>query len=309
MNKVLVIDGENLLHRSFHAAEKQWHATGRKRDMYVRFFLTTLKSYVVQFNPTKIIVTWDYRKSGLSNERKELYEDYKKDRVFNEDVQEYADDIREMLTYLGVSQIHPWVREGDDIMYWLCAMKYPNESVLISTDTDMYQLIVPELSGNKIYNPIKKIVITENYLKTNYNVEDGRQFIVRKALKGDTADSIRGIGSKDRKLTKNRLDAVVKAMGSEFNVENVTSQSLLDDDEMGIFLTNMEIMSLDRVKENTEELEYYEKQLNETPQGDKGKFKQFIVKHEFWTLMKQADKIYNLFNPINFDDLYSNIFG
>lgn len=78
---------------------------------------------------------------------------------------------------------------------------------------------------------------------------------------------------------------------------------------MGIFLTNMEIMSLDRVKENTEELEYYEKQLNETPQGDKGKFKQFIAKHEFWTLMKQADKIYNLFNPINFDDLYSNIFG
>jgi hypothetical protein len=115
----------------------------------------------------------------------------------------------------------------------------------------MYQLIVPELSGNKIFNPIKKIVITENYLKTNYHVDDGRQFIIRKALKGDTADSIKGVGTKEKKLTKNRLEAVVKAMGSNFDVENVTSQNLLDDEELGVFLTNIEIMCLDRVKENS----------------------------------------------------------
>lgn len=307
MNKVLVIDGENLLHRSYHAAYHYWHE--KKPDMYVRFFLTTLRSYVEQFQPTKIVVTWDYRKSGLSNERKELYEDYKKDRVFNEAVQEYADDIREMLKTLGVAQIHPWSREGDDIMYWLCAVKYPNQSILVSTDTDMYQLIVPELSDNKIYNPIKKIVITENYLKTNYHVEDGRQFIVRKALKGDTADSIKGVGTKEKKLTKNRLEAVVKAMGSNFDVENVTAQQLLDDEELGVFLTNIEIMCLDRVKENTEELEYYETQLNETPSGNRSEFKKFIAKHEFWTLMRQADKIYNQFNPINFNDLYADIFS
>lgn len=307
MNKVLVIDGENLLHRSYHAAYNYWH--DKKPDMYVRFFLTTLRSYVEQFQPTKIVVTWDYRKSGLSNERKELYEDYKKDRVFNEAVQEYADDIREMLTTLGVTQIHPLMREGDDIMYWLCAMKFPNESVLVSTDTDMYQLIVPELSGNKIFNPIKKIVITENYLKTNYHVEDGRQFIVRKALKGDTADSIRGVGTKEKKLTKNRLEAVVKAMGSSFDVENVTSQNLLDDEELGVFLTNIQIMCLDRVRENSEQLEYYETQLNDTPSGDRAAFKRFIAKHEFWTLMRQADKIYNQFNPINLDDIYANLFG
>ena len=307
MNKVLVIDGENLLHRSYHAAYNYWH--DKKPNMYVRFFLTTLRSYVEQFQPSKVVVTWDYRKSGLSNERKELYEDYKKDRVFNEAVQEYADDIRLMLSTLGVSQIHPLMREGDDIMYWLCAVKYPNQSILVSTDTDMYQLIVPELSENKVFNPIKKIVITENYLKTNYHVEDGRQFIIRKALKGDTADSIKGVGSREKKLTKNRLEAVVKAMGSNFDIENVTAQNLLDDEELGVFLTNLEIMCLDRVKENTEELEYYESQLNDTPDGDRRAFKDFIAKHEFWTLMKQADKIYNLFNPVRMDDLYANLFN
>ena len=306
MNKVLVIDGENLLHRSYHAAYKLWH--DKKPDMYVRFFLSTLKSYVTQFQPDKIVCTWDYRKSGLSNERKELYEDYKKDRVFNEAVQEYADDIREILDSLGVAQIHPLMREGDDIMYWLCAVKYPNQSILVSTDTDMYQLIVPELSENKVYNPIKKIVITENYLKTNYNVEDGRQFIVRKALKGDTADSIKGVGSKEKKLTKNRLEAVVKAMGSSFDVENVTSQQLLDDEELGVFLTNIEIMCLDRVKENADEIAYYEEQLNEESKADRLKFKQHMAKHEFWTIHKQADKWFNLFNPVRMDDLYANLF-
>lgn len=305
--KVLVIDGENLLHRSYHAAYKQWHE--KKPDMYVKFFISTLKSYVTQFQPDKIVVTWDYRKSGLSNERKELYEDYKKDRVFNEEVQAYADDIREILDSLGVSQIHPWSREGDDIMYWLCAMKYPNDSILVSTDTDMYQLIVPELKENKIYNPIKKIVITENYLRTNFNVEDGRQFIVRKALKGDSADSIRGVGTKDKKLTKNRLEAVVKAMGSDFNVENVTSQNLLDDEQMGVFLTNMEIMCLDRVKEHTEEIAYYEEQLNEESKADRYKFKQLMSKHEFWVIYRQSDKWFNLFNPVKLDDLYTDLFN
>jgi hypothetical protein len=68
-------------------------------------------------------------------------------------------------------------------------------------------------------------------------------------------------------------------------------------------------MCLDRVKENTEELEYYETQLNETPSGNRSEFKKFIAKHEFWTLMRQADKIYNQFNPIVFDDLYADIFS
>lgn len=307
MDKVLVIDGENLLHRSYHAAYKIWH--DKKPDMYVRFFISTMKSYVVQFQPTKIICTWDARKNGLSNERKAIYEDYKKDRVFNEAVQEYAEDIREILDSLGVIQIHPFVREGDDIMYWLCAMKYPNQCTLISTDTDMYQLVVPELSENVIFNPIKKILITENYLKTNFNVQDGRQFIVRKALKGDSADSIKGVGSIEKKLTKNRLEAIVAAMGSDYNVENVTSQNLLDDDEMGVFLTNLEIMCLDRVKEHGDEIAYYEEQLNAGANPDRSKFKSLLIKHEFWTMMKQADTIYNLFNPVNINDIYADIFG
>lgn len=305
--KCLVIDGENLLYRSFHAAYNTWHE--KKPDMYIKFFLSTLKSYVTQFQPNKIICTWDYRKSGLVNERKELYEDYKKNRVFNEEVQRYADDIREILDSLGVVQIHPLMREGDDIMYWLCAMKYPNQCTLVSTDTDMYQLVVPELSENMIFNPIRKIVVTTNYLKTNYNVEDGRQFIVRKALKGDTADSIRGVGTKDKKLTKNRLEAVVKAMGSDFNVENVTSQKLLDDDELGVFLTNMEIMCLDRVRQNVEEIAYYEEQLNCENNADRYKFKQLISKHEFWTIYRQADKWFNIFNPVNMNDLYADLFS
>lgn len=307
MNKVLVIDGENLLHRSYHAAYNYWHE--KKPDMYVRFFLTTLRSYVEQFQPSKIVVTWDYRKSGLSNERKELYEDYKKDRVFNEEVQRYADDIRQMLECLGVSQIHPWSRQGDDIMYWLCAMRFPNQCVLISTDTDMYQLVVPELSNNVIYNPIRKIIVNENYLKTNYGVQDGRQFIIRKALKGDSADSIKGVGTREKKLTKNRLNAVVQAMGSNFDVQNVTSQDLLNDDQMGVFLTNMQIMCLDRVKENHQQLQYYQKQLNQTPEGNRSKFRQFLIRHQFNTLIVQSDKIYNLFNPVRMDDLYANIFG
>lgn len=98
-------------------------------------------------------------------------------------------------------------------------------------------------------------------------------------------------------------------MGSDFDVQNVTSQQLLDDEELGVFLTNIEIMCLDRVKEHTEEIAYYEEQLNEESKADRLKFKQHMAKHEFWTIHKQADKWFNLFNPVRMDDLYANIFG
>lgn len=301
MERVLVIDGENLLHRSYHAANKTFGQ--KKPNTYVSYFINTLKSYSLMFSPTKIVCTWDFRKSGMVNERKTFYENYKKGRVFNENVQEFADDIRDFLNSLGVVQIHPLSREGDDIMYWLCAMRFPNECVLISTDTDMYQLIVPELSGNVIYNPIKKITINENYLRTNYNVVDGRQFIIRKALKGDPADCIKGVGTREKKLTKNRLEAIVNAMGSDFNIERVMEKRLLDDNELGVFLTNLEVMCLDRVKEHADEIEYYEKQLEAGAKPDFEKFKELLAKHEFWTIHKQALTYFNAYtaphgNPI-----------
>lgn len=135
MAKHLIIDGNNLLFRCYWSAYNRWHEA--KPNMYGYFMLNVIKSYVNLFNPYDITITWDDRK-GDENHRKLVDEDYKANRVYNADVFEYVEQIREILDSLGVRQMYPLNREGDDIMYWLCAMKYPNESILVSTDTDMY---------------------------------------------------------------------------------------------------------------------------------------------------------------------------
>jgi 5'-3' exonuclease len=165
MRKRLIIDGNNLLHRAYWAYKKNEveYKEGSQYSVYV--FLNILKSYVRLFEPSEIIVCWDYREENESNERKEILGEYKGTRPDHTEVYEFMPYIRQILSSLGVKQMTPRNFEADDIMFWLCAKKYPNECILITTDTDMYQLIIPELSGNVFYNPKRKMQINEVFLK------------------------------------------------------------------------------------------------------------------------------------------------
>lgn len=64
-----------------------------------------------------------------------------RDEIKNKEVYEYMPVIMELLNSLGIIQINPINLEADDIIFWLAMKKYPNQSIVVSTDTDFYQLI------------------------------------------------------------------------------------------------------------------------------------------------------------------------
>lgn len=269
MAKHLIIDGNNLLFRCYWSAYNRWHE--QKPNMYGYYMLNVIKSYVNLFNPYDVIVTWDDRR-GDENQRKLVDEDYKANRVYNADVFEFVDPIREILSSLGVRQMYPLNREGDDIMYWLCAMKYPNESILVSTDTDMYQLVTPELSNNIIYNPTKKIQVNPMFLKLNYDVDNGREFIIKKALKGDKADNISGI----KRIRESKIQSIISVLGESNDMDGLKKSGILNEEEYATFSKNRQLMMLDTLKDFPEEISFYEEQLEEEVHPNKERFRTMI---------------------------------
>lgn len=289
MAKHLIIDGNNLLFRCYWSAYHRWHET--RPNMYGYFMLNVLKSYVKLFNPSDIILTWDERKGEDKNDRKDISEDYKANREYNADVFEYVDDIREILDALGVRQMCPLNREGDDIMYWLCAIKYPNESILVSTDTDMYQLVREDLRGNVIYNPAKKIQVGSSFLKLNYDVDDGREFIIKKALRGDKADNISGI----KGIRNSKIKNIISILSESSDVESLKASGILNEEEYETFVRNKSLMMLDEIAEHQEETAFYEEQMKSELKPNKERFRTAVKRMEYWNIYKNIDRWYKLF--------------
>lgn len=290
MRKRLIIDGNNLLHRAFWAYKKNEEDSATS-PYSVYIFLNILKSYVRLFEPSEIIVCWDYRDDTGINERKELFEDYKGTRPDHTQVYEYMPFIVKILSSLGILQMTPHNFEADDIMYWLCAKKFPNECILITTDTDMYQLIVPELSGNIFYNPKRKMQINEVFLKQKFAVNDGYEFIIKKALRGDTADNISGV----KGIRQTRIEEVIDCLGKNFDIESLKKSQILKEDEVTIFERNIKLMKLDEIMNHPDEIAWYEECLSKKVKSDKGEFKSLIKKLELWNIYRKTNEWFAAF--------------
>jgi 5'-3' exonuclease len=286
MRKKLIIDGNNLLHRAFWAYKKNAITDADSSTYSVYVFLNILKSYVRLFEPSEIIICWDYREENAKNERKVILEDYKGTRPDNLEVYQYMPYIIKILTSLGIRQITPKSFEADDIMYWLCAKKYPNECILISTDTDMYQLIVPELNENIFYNPKRKMQINGVFLKQKFGVNDGYEFIVKKALRGDIADNISGV----KGIRQTRIDEVIECLGRDFDIDALKKSKILKPEEVDIFERNIKLMKLDEIYNHPDEIAWYEECLSRDIIPSKEDFKNLIKKLELWNIYRKVNE-------------------
>ena len=308
MRKKLIIDGNNLLHRSYWAYEKNKEDYREDTHNSVYVFLNILKSYLRLFEPSEVIICWDYREQNEINERKEILEEYKGQRPEHIEVYEYMPFIIKILTSLGIKQMTPKNFEADDIMWWLCAKKYPNECILISTDTDMYQLITPELSENIFYHPKRKVQINNVFLKQKYGVNNGYEFIIKKALRGDIADNISGI----KYIRQPKIDLIIDCLGEDFDLERLRRSQILTDEEFETFERNIKLMKLDNILNHPGEIEWYEECINRKVTPDRDEFKQLIKKLELWNIYKKVGEWFAAFQPKDksksLSSIYSNDF-
>jgi len=248
--KNLIIDGGNLLHRTYHSSQKKKYINSDGDD-YSHFvtYVQNIKRFVEKFMPDRTYVAWDIRNYKFKNFRQDVVE-YKetRDKSKSADIHKFDKLLWYINSTLGLTNIKADKLEADDIIYYLCKKYVADENIIVSTDSDFYQLF-DLFSGLCIYNPIKDLVINEhNSIEYNGGVSN-ENYVLYKSIMGDSSDNIRGIHG----YGKVKSGKFVRNFRENYNSLDVDGQEIIK--------RNIKIISLQYgLKTYPEEAEFYEKQ-------------------------------------------------
>ena len=224
MEKLLIVDGSNLLFQMFYGMPARIvNATGKPIQGTLGFVGALLKILrLVQ--PTHAAVVFD---GECANPRRELDPDYKANR---EDLTQLPEedtpfsqlpDIFAALTYLGIPYRETADCEADD---WMArfARQYGSsrEVVIVSQDSDLFQLIDQNVKILR-YRGDKTVLCDENYIVEKLGIVPGR-YAAFKALTGDSSDNIPGIpkiGPKTAAALINRFGSLEAILDSAEQIE------------------------------------------------------------------------------------------
>ena len=232
MNKdkgsVMVIDGENLLHRSFHKFLKLKSVSGKPSGAIFGFF-KSLHYLVFRFKPKHVIVIFD---NGRSSYRESVLPEYKGNRtkigVDYESLQKQKRTIMRILKYLGIPYIFDKNKEfnyeGDDYIAYINS-KCNEKVLIISSDKDFCQLIN---RSTKQYNPSKDTIINHKTCIDimGFNPDECVDYLI---LVGDNSDNIKGLKGFGPVKTRKFLDkypSIFNYLSLKDNPENIDKDEL-----------------------------------------------------------------------------------
>lgn len=195
MKKLILIDGNALLHRAYHAYPPLSTPKGELVNA-VYGFSSMLLSVIEKLSPTHVAVAWDLKGPTF---RKKDYKEYKSNRgPMDNELASQIDRTKEVVEKLNIPQYGIEGYEADDIIGTLAkvASKEGNVQVVIVTgDRDSLQLI----KGKKIvvFLPIQNhhalsVVFDEEKVREVYGLNPN-QLIDLKSLMGDPSDNIPGV--------------------------------------------------------------------------------------------------------------------
>ena len=199
-NKLLIIDGNALIHRSFHALPPSLRTKDGVLVNAVYGFSSFLLSAIIEFKPKFVILTLDMAGPTF---RHKTYKEYKATRVKAAD--ELYDQIplvKEVAKSLSIPIFEKSGFEADDLIGSL-SLQAENEKdlevIIVTGDLDTLQLVSPQ---TKVYTMSRGLSDSVIYdiakVKERYSLSPN-QIIDYKALAGDPSDNIpgaKGIGAK-----------------------------------------------------------------------------------------------------------------
>ncbi len=200
MKRVILVDGNNLMFRSYYATAYTGNIMRNSKGFPTNAlygFVSMINKILNEEHPAYIAVAFDIGK----NFRKEKYDFYKEGRnATPDDLIKQMPIARDILKAMGIKYLELAPYEADDIIGTLAKMADLDpeyDATIISSDRDLLQLISPVVdvkllkqSGYIKYNP--------ETFKTDYGI-DPIKIIDLKALAGDASDNIpgvKGIGDK-----------------------------------------------------------------------------------------------------------------
>ena len=200
MKKIVLIDGNNLMFRSYYATAYTGNVMKNSKGFPTNAlygFVGMMNKIIHEEKPEYVAVAFDIGK----NFRKQKYETYKDGRSETpEELKMQMPMAREILDGMGIKHFELEPYEADDIIgtfVKMCEEDPEYEALIVSSDKDLLQLISDETQV--------KLLKQKDYIRYNHKnfVEDWGfepiRMIDYKALAGDPSDNIpgvKGIGDK-----------------------------------------------------------------------------------------------------------------
>lgn len=225
MNRLLIIDGHNLLFQMFFGMPSRIIGAKGEAIQGVIGFVGAINRLADTYHPTHLCVIFDGEKS---NPRKNILEDYKANRI---DYSEVPDEenpfsqlpiVYEALDYMGIRHAETTVCETDDVIASY-AVKYGKEcEVFISSfDSDYFQLINENVKVIR-YRGQSTVLCDARYIYEKFGVPPSR-YLDYKCLVGDNSDNIpgvRGVGPKTAAKLINKLGGLNSILKRSSEIEN-----------------------------------------------------------------------------------------
>jgi len=202
--KLILIDGNAIIHRAYHALPPLMTKEGELVNAVYGFASTTL-SVISKFQPDYILATFDL--AGPTFRHKE-YKEYKAMRVKpDQELYDQIPKVKEVVRAMGIPILEQEGYEADDVIGTLVTqseeLKNPPtdelENIIVTGDLDTLQLVTDK---TKVYTMRRGLTDSVMYdaqkIMERYGIEPF-QVVDFKGLSGDPSDNIpgvKGIGEK-----------------------------------------------------------------------------------------------------------------
>lgn len=257
MKKVVLIDGNNLIFRSYYATAYRGEILTNSKGLptnAVYAYIQMLLKIISEEKPSHIMVAFDKGKTF----RHESYDDYKGGRS------ETPKELKEQIPYakkvtraMGITVEEIENYEADDII-GTYSKNIDEEVLVVSSDRDLLQLISPNVKM-KLLKMKDYVYYNEKSFYEDYGIKP-IEIIDLKALMGDSSDNIKGvvgIGEKTAlKLIKeyHTIDNLYKNID---DLKGKVKENLLNDKESAYKSLELATIYLDvPIEVNLEKIAY-----------------------------------------------------
>ena len=248
MEKMLIVDGMNLLFQMFYGMPAQiLNRQGRAIQGTIGFVGALLRM-IRMVKPGYVLVVFD---GESHNPRKDLDENYKANRPDYKDLDEneipfsQLPDIYAALDYLGICHKETADCEADD---WIAGYVRQHSHrffiTVASQDSDFFQLIGDAVHVLR-YRGDSTVVCDRTWLMNKYGIRP-EQYAAFKAMTGDSADNIRGVDRVGPKTAAWLLQTYCTLEGIIENAEQISKPAIRKSvmESLGRLEKNMELICL-----------------------------------------------------------------
>ena len=287
MKRIVLIDGNNLMFRSFYATAYTGNLMKNSKGFYTNAlygFVNMINKILEEEKPEYVAVAFDIGK----NFRKEMYTEYKDGRKPTPDELKMQMPVaRRILDAMGIKYYEIENYEADDIIGTLSyrALVDPDYvATVISSDKDLLQLINEQVEV--------KLLKSKDYIRYNketfikdYGFEPIR-IIDLKALMGDASDNIpgvKGIGEKTAIKLIQEYDTIENLYDNIDNIKGKLKEKLVLDKENAFFSKKIATIYLSvPIEDDFESMKYNGEDID--------KLTNIFEELEFYSFMKKFVK-------------------